>query len=168
MSDEGIGAALEGCHLAYFDARLTEVALRLALQASQAGLCILVDAERPREGLDELLALADYVVCSSHFPHQWSGESCLGRALLLLLNRLPRARFVVVTLGSLGYAMVERSSGGCAVEETQDVDTLLETLRGNVAHADPKPAVLTSEVSVSHRDRGNSDCRPEVQRVRVR
>ena len=160
MSDEGIGAALEGCHLAYFDARLTEVALRLALQASHAGLLVLVDAERPREGLDELLALADYVVCSSDFPHQWSGESCLGRALLLLLHRLPRARLVVVTLGSLGYAAVERASGSDVVEETQDVEALLETLRGNAAHADPKPAVLTSEVGVSQRDRGSSDCRP--------
>jgi hypothetical protein len=31
-------------------------------------LPILVDAERKREGLDELLTMADYVVCSAKFP----------------------------------------------------------------------------------------------------
>ena len=146
MSDEGIVAALDGCHLAYFDVRLTEVALRVAARAVQEGLLILVDAERPREGLDDLLAVADYVVCSSHFPNLWSGERRLGRALLLLLHRLPQLRFVVVTLGSLGYAMVERAAGSRGVGEAQDIDTLLETLRGRVGDVDPRPAVMTSEV----------------------
>lgn len=29
---------------------------------------MLIDAERPREGLDDLLNLATYVVCSEKFP----------------------------------------------------------------------------------------------------
>jgi hypothetical protein len=38
------------------------------VQASQRKIPILVDAERKREGLDELLNFASYVVCSAKFP----------------------------------------------------------------------------------------------------
>lgn len=38
------------------------------LQAFRQNISILVDAERPREGLNDLLDLADYVVCSENFP----------------------------------------------------------------------------------------------------
>jgi hypothetical protein len=38
------------------------------VQASQRKIPILIDAERKREGLDELLNFASYVVCSAKFP----------------------------------------------------------------------------------------------------
>ena len=38
------------------------------MQASQRKIPILIDAERKREGLDELLNFASYVVCSAKFP----------------------------------------------------------------------------------------------------
>lgn len=38
------------------------------VQASQRGIPILVDAERKREGLDDLLNLSSYVICSAKFP----------------------------------------------------------------------------------------------------
>ena len=44
---------------------------------------ILVDAERRREGLDDLLNLASYVVCSEKFP-QVSGE--LNQTLRIVLG----------------------------------------------------------------------------------
>ena len=37
-------------------------------QAKSRSIPILIDAEKKREGLDELLELAEYVVCSSNFP----------------------------------------------------------------------------------------------------
>lgn len=37
-------------------------------QASRKKIPILVDAEKKRDGLDELLQLADYVVCTAKFP----------------------------------------------------------------------------------------------------
>lgn len=40
----------------------------LLLQAVSKNIPILIDAERVREGLDDLLDLADYVVCSAKFP----------------------------------------------------------------------------------------------------
>ncbi|KHN43988.1 hypothetical protein glysoja_041898 [Glycine soja] len=36
--------------------------------AVRKNIPILIDAERPKEGLDKLLKLADYVVCSAKFP----------------------------------------------------------------------------------------------------
>lgn len=37
-------------------------------QAARKNIPILIDAERKREGLDDLLSMADYVVCSARFP----------------------------------------------------------------------------------------------------
>lgn len=37
-------------------------------------------------GLEQLLAMADYVVSSAHFPESWTGEQCLGDALLATLR----------------------------------------------------------------------------------
>ena len=44
----------------------------MGLQASKRQLPILVDAERLREGLDEMLGYADYVVASAKFPQVYS------------------------------------------------------------------------------------------------
>lgn len=37
-------------------------------QAGRKKIPILVDAEKKRDGLDDLLQFADYVVCSAKFP----------------------------------------------------------------------------------------------------
>lgn len=37
-------------------------------QAAHKNIPILVDAERIREGLDDILKFADYAVCSTKFP----------------------------------------------------------------------------------------------------
>lgn len=42
--------------------------LDFPVQASRRGIPILIDAERPREGLDDLLKLSSYVICSAKFP----------------------------------------------------------------------------------------------------
>lgn len=38
------------------------------MQAKSRGIPIIVDAERLREGLDDILDFASYVVCSTKFP----------------------------------------------------------------------------------------------------
>ncbi|KAK1372422.1 hypothetical protein POM88_028615 [Heracleum sosnowskyi] len=38
------------------------------VQANCMGIPMLIDAEKKREGLDDLLNLTDYVVCSAKFP----------------------------------------------------------------------------------------------------
>lgn len=90
-------SALDGVRLVYSDFRLHETALVIAkevkevicifwlcsnlvmvsynkkcmiisVQAVNKGIPILVDAERKREGLEELMSMATYVVCSANFP----------------------------------------------------------------------------------------------------
>ena len=59
---------LAGAALVYFDGRLAEAALKVAQAARARGIPVLVEAERLRPGLNELLAQADLVVTSASFP----------------------------------------------------------------------------------------------------
>jgi hypothetical protein len=68
MTAKLITQALEGAALVYFDGRLTEAALLLARSARAAGVAVLVEGERLRPGLQDLLQEADFVVTSAHFP----------------------------------------------------------------------------------------------------
>ena len=68
MAPETCSRLLEGASMVYFDGRLTLAAAALAKAASKAGVPVLVEAERVREHLEQLLQWADYVVTSKHFP----------------------------------------------------------------------------------------------------
>ncbi|KAE9619413.1 putative ketohexokinase [Lupinus albus] len=68
LSESSLLSALHGARIVYFDGRLYETALVVAQEAVRKNIPILIDAEGPREGLDDLLKLADYVVCSAKFP----------------------------------------------------------------------------------------------------
>ncbi|KAH1227531.1 Ketohexokinase [Glycine max] len=131
LSKSSLLSALDGAKFAYFDGRLPDTALvvaqELLLQAVRKNIPILIDAERPREGLDDLLKLADYVVCSAKFPASWTKASTVPQALVSMLLRLPNIKFVIVTLGKDGCIMLERSVDGPSTEEV-DVDSLLESL----------------------------------------
>ncbi|KAK9811624.1 hypothetical protein WJX72_007184 [[Myrmecia] bisecta] len=109
LSPERIPQILgDSTQLVYFDGRLTEAALLLARAARAAGIPVLVEAERLRPNLDALLGEADYVCMSTHFPKDWTGEACLGDALVSSLQRLPRVRWLVATLGKRGSVLIQR------------------------------------------------------------
>ncbi|KAF3791285.1 Ketohexokinase [Nymphaea thermarum] len=102
LSPSSLSSALSGTSLVYFDGRLHETALVIAKEASNLGIPILVDAERKREGLDDLLNLADYVVCSAKFP----------QASLQLIN----------------YDLYADGPG----MDNMDVDSLFDSLKQNI------------------------------------
>eukprot|EP00249_Psilotum_nudum_P015675 c25462_g1_i2 orf=123-1112(+) len=112
LSSTALDAALSGASIAYFDGRLFDTALIVAKEAAQRHLPILLDAERIREGMDEFLVLANYVVCSSKFPQAWTKASSLPEALLEMLFQLPQLKFVIATLGASGCVMLEKASAG--------------------------------------------------------
>ncbi|CAN1169744.1 Khk [Linum perenne] len=134
LTESSLNSALDGATLVYFDGRLHETALVIAeevitlLQAARKNVPILIDAERKREGLDDLLNLATYVVCSAKFPQSWTGAATVPGALVSVLLRLPKVEFVIVTLGEDGCIMLERSSIEANSSEEIDVDSLLESL----------------------------------------
>jgi sugar/nucleoside kinase (ribokinase family) len=108
MTEEAILELLTGASLAYFDGRLTEIAIRVASRAREANIPVLVEGERLRESLDELLRLGDYVCTSAGYPRDATGEKETETAMIKLLSELPRAKSLVTTLGSSGALMVSR------------------------------------------------------------
>ena len=68
LQPQVIDQILQDASLVYFDGRLTDCATLLAKAARERQVPVLVEAERPRAGLDELLQQADYICTSAHFP----------------------------------------------------------------------------------------------------
>lgn len=140
--------ALAGVKLVYFDVRLPETALVVAHEANRKKIPILIDAERPREGLDDLLNLSDYVVCSAKLPQTWTGAPSVPSALVSMLLKLPKLKFVIVTLGADGCIMLERSEAGENLQgEELDVDDLLEQLKLKSDSSTDAPTCISSEVT---------------------
>lgn len=100
-----------------------DVALRLAKASSERGIPVLVDAEKPRDFLDELLSYADIVVASDNFIDTSNGDgNCndgaksLSESIIKLSREmLPRARLVIVTRGSRGSIAVANPTEGALV-----------------------------------------------------
>lgn len=111
MTQQLASSILQNASLVYFDGRLTEAALVLARAAKASNVPVLVEAERLRPGLEELLQEADYVVTSAHFPADWTGESCIGDAITSTFSRLPKVKWMITTLGSKGSVLLERQTG---------------------------------------------------------
>ncbi|CAH2077655.1 unnamed protein product [Thlaspi arvense] len=129
LSQSSMLSALDGASIAYFDVRLHETALVIANEASRKKIPILVDAEKKRDGLDDLLQLADYVVCTAKFPQAWTEASSIPGALVSMLLRLPKLKFVIVTLGEEGCLMIQRTSEEASESKETDIESLVETLK---------------------------------------
>ncbi|OAP00813.1 hypothetical protein AXX17_AT4G33040 [Arabidopsis thaliana] len=116
LSQSSMLSALDRASIVYFDVRLHETALVIAKEASRKKIPILVDTEKKRDGLDDLLPFADYVVCPENFPQTWTEVSSTAGALVSMLLRLPKLKFVIVTSGEHGCLMVQRASKGTKPE----------------------------------------------------
>ncbi|XP_023733381.1 uncharacterized protein LOC111881209 isoform X1 [Lactuca sativa] len=148
LSGSSLLSALAGVKLVYFDVRLPETALVVAHEANRRKIPILIDAERPREGLDDLLNLSDYVVCSAKLPQTWTGAPSVATALVSMLLRLPKLKFVIVTLGADGCIMLDRRNISENVEaEEMDVDDLLEILKRKSSTLSTAPTCISSEIT---------------------
>ncbi|KAL3139196.1 hypothetical protein ABBQ32_005971 [Trebouxia sp. C0010 RCD-2024] len=123
-----IDAILENASLVYFDGRLTDCAILLAKAARQKGVPVLVEAERPRQGLGELLQQADYLCTSTHFPQSFTSQSTLGDAMICLMQQLPRVQWIITTLGKKGSVLVEKASPQDAQEDAVLQDMLNKML----------------------------------------
>ncbi|XP_057847540.2 uncharacterized protein LOC131057390 isoform X8 [Cryptomeria japonica] len=108
LSAESLSSVLTGARIVYFDGRLPDIAHIVAKEASERQLPIFVDAERLREGLDELLNVATYVVCSANFPQVGSLKapgigSVAGRLLIGTAEAIPPADLVDTTGAGDGF-----------------------------------------------------------------
>ncbi|XP_016183191.1 ribokinase isoform X1 [Arachis ipaensis] len=119
---------LAGSKVVYFDGRMLDTAIVIAQEAFQQNIPILVDAEKPRVGLDNLLRLTDYIICSENFPQAWTEASTISKALVSIMLRLPKLKFVIVTLGKDGCIMLERCVDDISSLEEMDIDSTFESL----------------------------------------
>ncbi|VVB07183.1 unnamed protein product [Arabis nemorensis] len=121
---------LNGVRVLYANGRSREAELLLAQKANSRNISILINTEKRREGLNELLDLADYAVCSTNFPMDWTEAPSSPSALLSMLNKLPKLKFVIMTLGEHGCIMLERCSNEVSEseEEERDINELHESL----------------------------------------
>lgn len=148
LSSSKLYSALDGSHLVYFDGRLHETALVVAEEAAQRKIPILVDAERMREGIDDLLNLATYIVCSENFPQAWTTVPSIPDALVSMLLKLPNIRFIVVTRGYKGCIMLERSINDTPEAEEIEIGTLLESLMQKADCSSMIPTCISSKTSL--------------------
>ncbi|KAJ4968740.1 hypothetical protein NE237_015441 [Protea cynaroides] len=145
LSQEILLSALDGSKLVYLDGRLHETALAVAQEASCRKIPILIDAERQTEGLDNLLNLADYVVCSTKFPEAWTKAPSIPSALVSMLVRLPNIKFVIVTLGEDGCIMLDRRVEEIPELEEMDVDSVIGILRQKIDGRNAIPTCIPSQ-----------------------
>ncbi|KAJ8432566.1 hypothetical protein Cgig2_009330 [Carnegiea gigantea] len=136
-------SALDGVKLVYSDVRLPGIAINIAKEATCRSIPIVIDAERKREGLDELLSIATYVVCPANFPQVWTEASSLPKALLSMLLRLPNVKFVIVTLGENGCILLERK---VPESEELNIEEIMETLKQKIVHDSTQPSCVSSSV----------------------
>ncbi|XP_024975305.1 uncharacterized protein LOC112513309 [Cynara cardunculus var. scolymus] len=144
LSSLTLSSALDGVKLTYFDVRLHETALVVAHEANRRSIPILIDAEKLRDGLDDFLYLSDYVVCSAKLPQAWTKAPTVPSALVSMLLRLPKVKFVIVTLGADGCIMLERKDGQA---EEMDADNLVEQLRQKINSGKAAPTCISSDVT---------------------
>ncbi|KAI4319350.1 hypothetical protein MLD38_032955 [Melastoma candidum] len=147
LLDSNLKSVLDGARLVYFDVRLHETALKVANEAVLRNIPILLDAERLREGLDDLLTLANYLVCSAKFPQVWTSASTTAGALVSILLRLPRMEFVIVTLGESGCIMLERIDNDDPDLKEVSVDSLLASLKEQIDENSTAPSCITSPIA---------------------
>uniref|UniRef100_A0A1J3GUA6 Ketohexokinase n=1 Tax=Noccaea caerulescens TaxID=107243 RepID=A0A1J3GUA6_NOCCA len=141
-------SVLDGVRVLYVNGRSREAELLLAQKAHSKNISILINAEKKRQGLNELLDLADYAICSTNFPQDWTESPSSPSALLSMLIRLPKLKFVIMTLGEHGCMMLERCPNELSeTEEETDIDELHDSLKQSTDFTSDLPVCNSSLVT---------------------
>lgn len=93
--------AVTSGRLLLVDCHDTAAATQAAKHARHAGIPTLIDVEKVRPGMAELLQQTDVIIAAQEFPTALTGHEDLGRALETM-GREFGAAIVTVTLGALG------------------------------------------------------------------
>ena len=120
ISEARVDEILAGASLVYFDGRLAEAALRIAEAARRKQIPILVEAERLRPGLNDLLAHANYVITSATFPQ-------VRRCVMFYRRLLCHDDICTCLEDSSAHSQVSRTSGDVSEMHDQKQTSLLHT-----------------------------------------
>ncbi|HET9833627.1 MAG TPA: PfkB family carbohydrate kinase [Vicinamibacterales bacterium] len=95
-------AAVTSGRLLIVDCHETAAATQAARYARDAGVPTVIDVEKVRPGIGELLQQIDVLIAAQDFPSALTGYEEIGRALEALATEYPSARLVCATLGEEG------------------------------------------------------------------
>ncbi len=84
------------------DCHETAAAAQAARYAREAGVPTIVDVEKVRPGIGDLLQQIDVLITAQDFPSALTGYEDMGRALDAMTAEYPSARLVCATLGDEG------------------------------------------------------------------
>jgi sulfofructose kinase len=93
--------ALTSGRILIVDCHETAASAQAARYAREAAVATIVDVEKVRPGIGELLRHIDAIIAAEHFPEEFTGHDAPGRALEAL-EREFKAPLVCVTLGREG------------------------------------------------------------------
>jgi sulfofructose kinase len=93
--------AVTSGRLLIVDCHMTPASTRAARYAREAGIPTIIDVEKVRPGIADLLQNIDAIIAAEEFPTALTGHEDLGRALEVM-GRDSGASVVCVTLGSAG------------------------------------------------------------------
>ena len=122
--------AVQSGRVLLVDAHQLPATTRAAAWAREAGIPVVVDAERASPGVEALLEHCDFILCDQRFPEDLTGETDPKRALAALSRY---GRLVAMTLGaegSLAYA-----DGRYIRTPAYQVECVDTTGAGDVFHA---------------------------------
>ena len=91
--------AIESGRILLVDCHETAAATRAAQIARARGMPTVIDVEKVRPAIRDLLEQIDVIIASQSFPSELTGYTDTGRALQALAEEFPRAPIVCVTLG---------------------------------------------------------------------
>ncbi|KAF3489774.1 hypothetical protein F2Q69_00055125 [Brassica cretica] len=139
LTESLLSDVLDRVRVIHVTGRSRETELLLAQKAHSKNVSILINAEKRREGLDKLLDLADYA--------DWTGSPSSPSALLSMLIRLPKLKFVIMTLGEDGCVMLERCPNEVPESEETNIDELHESLKQSTDFTSVLPVCNSSMVT---------------------
>ena len=109
MADVPQEAVTSG-RLLIVDCHQTPAATRAARYAREAGIPTIIDVEKVRPGIADLLQHIDAIIAAEEFPSALTGYEELGRALEVMV-RDSGASLVCVTLGDRGQPRLVQRAG---------------------------------------------------------
>jgi sugar/nucleoside kinase (ribokinase family) len=116
---EVAGHVFQSARILLADATDVPAATRAARAARAAGVPVILDVERPADGLDDLLSSADVIIAPGGFVSAYTGAASLGDGLAALEARFSPA-LLIATLGPEGSVArcrrVEIETPAAAVE----------------------------------------------------
>src|SRR5262249_48108886 len=91
--------AVTAGRLLIVDCHETAAATQAARYARETGVPTIIDVEKVRPGIGDLLQQIDVIIAAQDFPSALTGQEEIGRALEAMANEFPLARLVCATLG---------------------------------------------------------------------